>query len=338
MFFKRKPIKIYIVYLLLLISYNVSNCFGQSVFFNRVAKNGIYKPKPFKYSTLSLGVGSTHFYGDVGPENFLKAVSKNMGWNISLSYSYALSKKIQIGANLSYIRLVGDDFYADNDLNYIRNLHFRNDIKQLSFFFQYHPLSYSTDYKKRLAFSPYVTVGAGYFFHNPETKLPQTLGDRWVDLQPQGTEGQGLNPVYSFPYKLSGFALPLGLGVRYKYNSKIDLSFEITYHILFTDYIDDVSRIYPNPLLISNEITEALSNRSREPFSSSTGQSRADRIISFLKGQGEDTSQPFSSNNPAFGLVGSDRGNSLNNDSYMITSLRIHFILPESTLKCPKLR
>jgi hypothetical protein len=338
MFFKKKIVWIYIVYLPLLISYNVANCLGQNLFFNRIGKNGIYKPKPFRYSSVSIGFGSTHYYGDLGPDNFLKATSKDMSWNIALSYSYSLTKKIHIGANISYIRLTGDDIYADNDLKYIRNLHFRNDIKQLSFFCQYHPLNYSIDFRKRLEISPYLTAGIAYFFHNPKAKLPQILGDSWVDLQPQSTEGQGLNSIYPDPYKLSGFALPLGLGIRYKYNKKIDFSFEITYHITFTDYIDDVSGIYPNPLLLSNKIAVALSNRSREPFSSSTGQSRADRVISYLKSQGENSSQPFTSNDSAFGSIGTDRGNSSNNDSYITTSLKIHFLFPESTLKCPNLK
>lgn len=339
MFLKSKTIGILFAYLLLLLYPNPRACFGQNIFSKRIAKNGLYRPKPFRYSTVSFGVGSTHFYGDVGStDNFLRATSKNIGFNASLSYSYGISKKMQFGAALSYERLVGDDFYADNDLNYIRNLHFRNDVKQASFFFQYYPLDYSTDFRKRLAISPYVTLGAAYFFHNPEAKLPQILGEKWVNLQPLSTEGQGLNPIYPAPYELSGLALPFGLGIRYKYNNKINISLEITYHRTFIDYLDDVSGIYPNPLLLTNETSVALSNRSREPISSSTGQSRAERIISFLKNQGENTTQPFTSKDMAFGSIGANRGNSSNNDYYITMSLKIHFLFPESTLKCPSFR
>lgn len=314
-------------------------CYAQqNGFLNQLLGNKLHRPKSFRYSSLSLGIGSSHYFGDLSPVNPLKALFTTVRWNMSLSYSYTLSKELQIGANLSYLRLAGDDIHADNDFNYIRNLHFRNDIKQISLFVEYHPVPYTTDFRKRPTFSPFVSAGISYFFHSPQAKLPRELGQNWVVLQPLHTEGQGINPIYPEPYKLSGIAVPLGMGIRYSYNKKIDFSLEVTYNLTFTDYLDDVSGIYPNLMLFTDEKASVLSNRSYEPFSATTNESRSERIVSYLSHQGLSISEPFASTDPAFGAVGSNRGSKSGNDAYLITSIKIHYLFPNGKIRCPKQR
>ena len=310
---------------------------NNSIFNVRKNSNTYYHPKPFRYSSLSLGIGSSHYLGDISPNNIIAALSTGIRWNIDIAYSYTLSKKIQIGANISYTRLAGDDNHADNNQDYIRNLNFRNDLKQISLFFQYHPLSYSSDFRKRLFISPYIMAGVGYYFHNPETRLPNGLGRAWVNLEPLHTEGQGLNPIYPEPYKLSGFTVPIGVGLRYRYSNKVDLSFELSYHIVFTDYLDDVSGLYPNPLLISDKTGVLLTNRSREPISAGTGEDRTNRIVNYLLEKKSPITQPFDTSDSAFGAIGTSRGSKIGNDSFLTTSLKIHFIIPDGTIKCPKI-
>ena len=314
-------------------------CYAQqNSFLNRLLSHKVYRPKPFRYSSLSLGIGSSHYLGDLSPVNPLKALLTTVRWNVSLSYSYTLSKELQIGANLSYLRLAGDDIHADNNLNYIRNLHFRNDIKQMSLFVQYHPVPYTTDFRKRPTFSPFVSAGISYFFHSPKAKLPKELGQNWVALQPLHTEGQGINPIYPEPYTLSGMTVLLGMGIRYNYNKKIDFSLEVTYNFSFTDYLDDVSGVYANSILFTDKTAAILSNRSREPISAATNESRSERITSYLIQQGLPIFEPFASTDPAFGAVGSNRGSKSGNDAYLTTSIKIHYILPNGKIRCPKQR
>jgi hypothetical protein len=313
----------------------LSKCNAQKkISFRKIDKYGFFHPKQMKYSSLGFGFGSTHYSGDLSPLNFLSAITTSIRWNIALSYSYTLTPKIQIGANATYLRLAGDDFYADNDLNYIRNLHFRNDLKQLSLFFQYHPFSYSSNYRERLELSPYFTAGIGYYFHNPLAKLPVQYGDDWVELAPLHTEGQGVNVIYPEPYKLSGFVIPIGLGLRYRYSKKLDFSIESTYCMVFTDYLDDVSGIYPNPLLLLDKTAVLLSNRSRESIAANTGKERIDRVDGYLANKG----QPFVSMDPAFGATGTLRGSNAGNDAYMTVSLKIHYLWPIQKIKCPKVK
>jgi hypothetical protein len=322
--------------ILFLAGYEKSN--AQFFSKKRLSSSREYKPKPIRYSSLSFGVGTSHYYGDVGPETFVKATTSSIRWNMFLSYAYTLTPKFHIGADLAFIRIAGDDFNADNDNNFIRNLHFRNDILQTSLFGQYHPFAYATNFSKRVDISPYLTIGMGYMFHNPKAKLPMDSGNNdWVALEPLHTEGQGINAIYPNPYKLSGFTVPIGLGVRYKYKNKIDFAFEIAYQTTFTDYLDDVSGIYPNPLLLESNEAKILSNRSREQFAAASNGDRSDRIIAYLKANGLPDSKPFESSAFVFGAVGTDRGSKTGNDSYLTSTFKIILILPESTIRCPKI-
>ena len=97
-----------------------------------------------------------------------------------------------------------------------------------------------------------------------------------VDLQPLGTEGQGLAeyPDREF-YNLTQFSIPLGAGVKYALTDQINLGFEIGIRKTFTDYIDDVSLTYADEVILAENRgaqTVALANRTGSPVNG--GQSR----------------------------------------------------------------
>ena len=293
----------------------------------------IYHPKSMKYSSLSFGLGTSHFYGDVGSLTNLKSVR----WNINCSYTYTLNNKINLGVSASYIRLSGDDFYSNNDADFIRNLHFRNDIKQLSTFIEYHPLNHTSDFRKRINISPYLLSGIGYYFHNPQAKLPLDLGNKWVDLEPIHTEGQGINPIYPEPYKLSGISIPLGFGLQYKYSKHFNLVVEVVHYTPFSDYIDDVSGVYPNRILFNNEFGSVLSNRSGEQFAADTGNNRSDRVTKYLEYNGVLSAFPFNELGAFVGTTGSNRGSKIGNDNFFVTTFKIQYLIPHLKIRCPKI-
>ena len=84
-------------------------------------------------------------------------------------------------------------------------------------------------------FAPYAFGGIAVFRFNPKAFYK----GHWVELQPLGTEGQGMTG-YETPYKLTQIALPFGAGLKYQANRKIALSAEVSIRKLFTDYLDDV--------------------------------------------------------------------------------------------------
>jgi hypothetical protein len=110
----------------------------------------------------------------------------------------------------------------------------------------------------------------------------------------------------------------------------LDFNFEINYRILFTDYIDDVSGNYVDLGALESEMAKSLSDRSREEYSVMTGENReisgvetvvyiskydGNRYIVF-KGYGQESS-------------GAIRGGP-SNDTYLVTSFKISYILNKS--------
>jgi hypothetical protein len=171
--------------------------------------------------------------------------------------------------------------------------------------------------------------------HNPQAQVPAEDLDgnplpnagEWVDLQPLGTEGQksALDPTDANsgikPYKKLQVAIPMGIGARFRLNEVFDFSFEIGFRYLFTDYLDDVSRNYVDlGVFGSNEVAKALSYRTNEVegvIPTFTYIGRDGKSYDVLPGYGHE----FPSNK---------RGNSSDNDMFMVTTLKLTYIVGKS--------
>lgn len=203
-------------------------------------------------------------------------------------------------------RLKADDFKADplgekSKYRYVRNLHFRNDIKELSFEYVFDFVLHQRTFITRPQLVPFVSIGLAIFHHNPRAKVPTVdayhynVGNaqpiegneelyggvspgEWIALKPLGTEGQYLPESGVEPYSNWQFAIPFGAGVRYRLNRYFDLSFEFSYHQTFTDYLDDVSGLYVNPEEFGNgpeaNLARLMADRSKEPVAVISGQER----------------------------------------------------------------
>jgi hypothetical protein len=96
------------------------------------------------------------------------------------------------------------------------------------------------DVPETFKFTPYAFAGVSIFHFNSYSYLANNK----VYLQPLGTEGQGL-PEYPGrkPYMLTQFAIPFGAGLTYALSNSIMVSSELCFRKLFTDYLDDVSKL-----------------------------------------------------------------------------------------------
>ncbi|HEX2683939.1 MAG TPA: hypothetical protein VHL77_08395 [Ferruginibacter sp.] len=140
---------------------------------------------------------------------------------------------------------------------YERNLSFRSKITDFMLGFEFHPLyifGSNKEDKDPPMFSPYLLAGVGFFSFKPQAQL----GNKWVDLQPLSTEGQGFAEYPDRkPYKLNQINIPLGIGVKYDLSPTLNLRAEFVYRILNTDYLDDASTEYIDPTLYANYFTGA---------------------------------------------------------------------------------
>jgi opacity protein-like surface antigen len=141
---------------------------------------------------------------------------------------------------------------------YNRNLSFRSNITEIAFVAEMYPLFAFIDWSTKEfdppRFSPYVLAGVGFFNFNPQAYL----NNRWVDLRPLSTEGQGF-PEYPSrqQYKKNAISIPLGAGIKYELSSNFNLRAEFIFRPTNTDYLDDVSKTYIDEQAFYNNLSGA---------------------------------------------------------------------------------
>lgn len=157
---------------------------------------------------------------------------------------------------------------------YNRNLSFRSNITEIAAIFEFHPLYAFIDWEIKdyepPRFSPYVLGGISYFKFRPQGKL----NNRWIDLQPLSTEGQGFAEYPDRkPYSLKAIGFPVGAGVRYDLSPVSSMRLEFVYRPTNTDYMDDVSTRYIDKTLYPKYFSGArltnallLSDRNRGEY------------------------------------------------------------------------
>lgn len=176
----------------------------------------------------------------------------------SLGASQWLTGRIEGSLWLTHGKVSGADSVSQEKNNRSRNLSFESAVDELSLHIE---LTAFHRYE-RTRLNPFILAGASVFHFNPKAKL----NDRWYELQPLGTEGQYITGGgYAKPYKLIQFSIPLGFGIAIQLSKKIRLKAEFCHHLLFTDYLDDVSTVYPDVESLSStpkgEQAVALSGR-----------------------------------------------------------------------------
>lgn len=286
------------------------------------------------HTNIGFGLGTSSYYGDLAPINDIIASTGNsLRWNVSMDISRQITQKIEVGLGVSWIRLGADDANSKDLERFIRNLHFRNDVKEFSIHGRYYWNKVGQNFVKRDDILPFIHAGLAYYIHNPQAKSPLSMTNEWVDLQPLHTEGQGLNPLYDIPYRLNGIAIQLGLGFKKKINRRMDISLEGVYRFLFTDYIDDVSLNYPNSLFFkNNQLAIAMSRRIEEPISARTRIDRIPKLYSLLN-----TTNDLNDELDKYSATSTSRGSDKGNDSFFTMTLKIRYLIPDR-IKCPKLK
>lgn len=164
---------------------------------------------------------------------------------------YRITDRFETSAIFLYGSLTGADSLSDEAEKQFRNQSFRSKIEELSVLLEYKLFTTSRMRK----FNPYVFAGFGLFRFNPEA---QSNGI-WYELQPLGTEGQFIpESNYAKPYKLVEKVAPVGVGISMQLNNHWRIRLDYSAHFTFTDYLDDVSTIYPDSAQLSKTPNGAL--------------------------------------------------------------------------------
>lgn len=308
-----------------------------------------YRNQFVPYSSVGFGVGTANYYGDMASyRRILPSTFKMMRWSVTGEYTRHLTPRLAGRASLTWARIAGDDYQMNRAGRsyhpgfFARNLHFRNDIKELAAVGIWKLVPDGMSHDRRPQFGAYLFAGVAAFAHNPKARLPledgQTEKQRWVGLQPLGTEGQG-REGYSKLYSKVGFAIPVGFGLRYKINPKFDIAAELGFRFTTTDYLDDVSKGYPDPSVFSSGAdpvqAQQLSNRIMEVNPARFPDKDRTEILRSYLGLQEGVDPYAYIQSGQFEVM---RGNNAKQmDAYMTGTIKLVYMLG-STVKCPPLK
>ncbi len=179
-------------------------------------------------------VGAAVYFGDLNTDFRLNRT--NIAGGISGRYNF--NHRLAAKGSLNYGRIEAYDSDSDNPFEVNRNLSFQNNIWEGTLQFEFNFLNYIHGHRQYW-FTPYAFGGVSVFNHNPTTI---TDDDVKVNLRELGTEGQ----MRGDEYGIINLSLAYGLGFKW------DLSYEVSMDAHFgvrsggTDYLDDVSTIYPD--------------------------------------------------------------------------------------------
>ncbi len=218
----------------------------------------------YGYFRIGVSVGATNYLGDLDDDFTYKFTKPGVG----LVGSYRFNPFMNARLNFFQGWISGTDARSNDFARNRRNLSFRSSITEASFQLVFDFIPTDRSYTYRPSMTPYVFGGIGIFSFNPQAQIE----GQWVELQPLGTEGQFLpdpDGRYPDPYNLTQIAFPIGAGMRFSIGRKWDLEIEAGWRKTFTDYLDDVSSLYPNleDLRAQNPLAGLLSDRIDGPVS-----------------------------------------------------------------------
>ncbi|HRP88787.1 MAG TPA: hypothetical protein PKX92_01985 [Edaphocola sp.] len=225
--------------------------------------------------TFALGAsyGMTDLWADVGTKDILPHYLNSNYWNnmkgmgsffVKYTHTPGFAMRIGIGNGTLYATDLWNKSEADNAKSiyddpvqrYYRNLNVKTNIWEGSFMFEISPFQLFSNWEFGKAahrrFQPYLLAGVGGIYFNPRGELVdfETQQRQWIDLRPLATEGQNFDKN-GMPALYSRYALvvPAGVGFRVDLSPTIAVGMEYVQRYAFTDYLDDASGKYIDPLL-----------------------------------------------------------------------------------------
>lgn len=199
----------------------------------------------FSYSqtrtSYYLGAGGVFYQGELNDHDYTHTDLINTQFSVGIGYNPNNNLAFQF--HFMHGKLTGADSLSDRRGARLRNLSFQSNVDEFSFRTEYKLFA---TWKKRFI-NPFAYAGAGVFWFRPKADFDGTL----IELQPLGTEGQFIqtdDDDYNKPYNLVQGSGILGAGIYFRLSDYTKLRFDAAVHLTLTDYIDDVSSVYPDSL------------------------------------------------------------------------------------------
>lgn len=208
---------------------------------------------------VGLFLGASYYNGDLNTSAPFLLPQPAVG----VAYRYLINPRWAFKFNAYFGQVEGNDAKNPDTGLRGRNLYFKSTVLEFAGNMEFNFMKFVPG-GDRDRFSPFIFAGLSVFRFNPRAQF----GGEWYDLQPLGTEGQGTTAYTDRQsYSLVSVAIPFGLGVKYSLSRSTVVAFEWGMRKTFTDYLDDVSKTYADPVVLKSENTPAsmiFGNRSLE--------------------------------------------------------------------------
>ncbi|RZK42016.1 MAG: hypothetical protein EOO90_08875 [Pedobacter sp.] len=185
---------------------------------------------------FGVNAGGSGYIGEFNQFNPLKISGLNAGGFAKLNFDPHWG----LGMHYNYGRIQGDDARSKNLELRNRNLNFQTSLHEVAIIGSFNLFDmYSPGSRKRI--SPYLFLGVGGIIFDRYYLYDSPDGSRTAYLL-KGVMTEGVEK------QLDRYAvvIPYGAGLKYKKTENWTLFGQIGYRATFTDYLDDVSGVYPN--------------------------------------------------------------------------------------------
>lgn len=203
---------------------------------------------------FGVHLGGANYLGEMGGKekprrDFIWDMKLNQTrWCVGIFARRKLNRLISLNSGLLYFRIQGSDINSENPARVGRNLNFRNDMLELYLrgeftIFQDNDLGGRGRYRTDFRLFGYAGI-AGYLsnprgqYLGPDT--PDLSNGEWVSLRPIKTE--------LTDYSNLGLAIPVGIGFHFTKARRHRFGMDFGWRTTFTDYLDDASTTYKNPI------------------------------------------------------------------------------------------
>ena len=217
--------------------------------------------------------------------------------------------------NLVYAYLYGNDKLTLEPFRNNRNCNFRTPLIELSTHYEYvigrERPGHIYNLKgirgwRYIQVQTYFFIGVGVMYFNPKGEW----NGKWYRLRPLCTEGEGLVPTRR-KYSPVQLVIPFGMGFKYALSTDWSVGIEYGIRKTFTDYIDDVSKTYVDPVYLETQKGPIAAY-----FSNPTNHSLPDNVTA----------------------AGQQRGDPTDKDSYMLAVISFYYKIPKGRFTLPKFR
>jgi hypothetical protein len=208
----------------------------------------------FTYSlqaqTWEIGgsIGGAGYIGDLNPNNPAKISGISGAIFGKRNFDGYFSAKLNVGIG----NIAAYDSRSQNAQFRERNLNFKDELREVSLIGEFNFMNYIPDAGPN-KYTPYIFTGLGITSYAPQA---QDFKGGTRGLRAFRTEGQAK------AYGNQTMVIPYGVGIKYNISGKFTVMADMGYRYTFTDYLDDVSGLYPDQNKLPNSTAIQLSDRS----------------------------------------------------------------------------